>query len=802
MKNRGIHRKRGRPRKKPKIEIEEEEMMSYEELQAKVQMLEEHNKKLSQLLSRSPVPHKMFETQKLETKKTKTIACYPKRQILLKIAYLGWNYQSSASHSDIQKMVEDKLLQALLKVSLIDAPDSAKFHRCGKADQGFNPFNQIVSVVVRSQHNSGLGVLPPEGHAAPIKEEPNYDSLDEGNIQHEIQYTELVNEVLPAEMRVVAWCPTQLGYPQRFDSPICIYKYFFPRGNLNIQVMEEAAQHLLGRHNYTSLYKKDATKALKCLYRNVYSVAISPSCCDLRAKDNSRPLCDSVEYIRIHTQTGSENDIDNESEFETKESCRQKCGKLVERRKRATGDIRSCAVAAATKRHNCKKAVSSDGYDMCLINIKGQDFLMEELRKIIAMLFHVGEGKASADSMLHLLDVKNNRISQHSMASEVPLNLYQTIFEDQKWHWDTKALRLVISQLQAFWCQQSVRATAMRHILWDFENCYLESTLDMMQEDTTFNDLPQDQCENLLGQKKVHIFLSRSHVANNDHVYSTKIPVVTAVDNKNEDFNHTATLLLIELIRERFQKFLIIHTRPAVYKEVQEEMCFRGFSFSLEKIRKKWNDLITSYQKIKERKHKNDDLCEQVSWDYYQVLDDLLGTNVLAVPLSESSEPLAPKPNADDVSRPKMSKLVTTKKTSTLKKSADDNPPVRVVRPAPPAPLATQPEIGQQSTAPVTILHHEGDTVFATQATAPATLMDEKPFKGTSDITKVFLEYNLQMGKKRLDKMEQHILYMAERAAKKLEYKRKKAEKEELILDALRDISQSSEELKNGLLNV
>ncbi|XP_045596817.2 uncharacterized protein [Procambarus clarkii] len=801
MEDRGIRRKRGRPRKKPKIEIEEEEMMSYKELQAKIKMLEEHNQKLTQLLSQSPVPCRTLETEKTAKKKTrKNIACYPKRQVLLKIVYLGWDYQSCASQEDIQKTIEDKLLQALLKITLIDALDTSQFHRCGKDDHGFNPFNQTVSIVLRSRLNSGLGVIPFEKNGMTIKEEPIDEGQDDDDsIQEEIKYTELVNKVLPPEIRVVAWCPVQPGYPERFDSPLCTYKYFFPRGNLNIHMMEEAAQHLIGRHNYISLYKRDASKGINCLFRVIYSVDICPTCCDLRATDDSKPLCDPVEYIRIHTQTESENEMESESDTDTKENFSQDDGKLVGTRQHSARDKPS---SAATKRHGCKRALSNDGYDVCVITIKGQDFLWDEIRKIVAALFSIGEGKGRPGSILELLDVKNSlRTPQQSIASEMPLQLYQTTFEGEKWQWDKKALRLIVSRLQAFWCQQSVRAAAMRHTLWDLENCYLENTSDIMQEDVTTFDLPQDQCENLIGREKAHIFLSHTQAANTDHVYSTQKPKLTVAGSKteDEDFNHTATLLLIELIRQRFQRFLLIRTRPAVYKELQEEMCFRGFSFSLEKIRKKWNGLITTYQKIKERKRNSNDLSDKLSWDYYQLLDDLLGTTVLAVPPSESVETPAPKPHVD-MSHLQPNKSLTVAKPPTIKKCTADMLSSRVMQPAVTLPT---PQAVCQFAAPVTtLLHHDGDTVFATQTTAPAAGVDEKPMRGASDVATVFLEYNLQLGEKRLDKMEQHILYMAEKAARKLEYKKRKEEREQLNLKALTAIGRASEELKSGLLSI
>lgn len=167
--------------------------------------------------------------------------------------------------------------------------------------------------------------------------------------------------------------------------------------------MNEAAQHLVGHHDYINLYKKDTVKGIKCLYRHIHSVKITPCCCDLRAEDNSRPLCDPVDYIRIHTQTESENEIETESDNDAKENCSQECDKLVHSKKCSSNDLPSFAVK---KRNACKRTLSSDGYDMYVVTIKGQDFLWIEIRKIMAILFRIGEGESRSDAILELLNVK------------------------------------------------------------------------------------------------------------------------------------------------------------------------------------------------------------------------------------------------------------------------------------------------------------------------------------------------------------------------------------------------------------
>ncbi|KAK3895393.1 hypothetical protein Pcinc_000849 [Petrolisthes cinctipes] len=98
----------------------------------------------------------------------------------------------------------------------------------------------------------------------------------------------------------------------------------------------------------------------------------------------------------------------------------------------------------------------------------------------------------------------------------------------------------------------------------------------------------------------------------------------SGADEAEDDFNHNATLLLIECLRDRFHKFCSTRQeRNQVYKEVQEELRLYSYNLSVEKIRSKWNNLVTTYKRIKDR-HKAGSAGRRV-WDYFQPIDELLG---------------------------------------------------------------------------------------------------------------------------------------------------------------------------------
>lgn len=58
----------------------------------------------------------------------------------------------------------------------------------------------------------------------------------EGDSATEIDYCHILNKVLPAEVRVLAWCPVDSDFSARFSCKQRTYKYYFPKGQLNVEV--------------------------------------------------------------------------------------------------------------------------------------------------------------------------------------------------------------------------------------------------------------------------------------------------------------------------------------------------------------------------------------------------------------------------------------------------------------------------------------------------------------------------------------------------------------------------------------
>ncbi|KAG0696643.1 tRNA pseudouridine(38/39) synthase [Chionoecetes opilio] len=103
------------------------------------------------------------------------------------------------------------------------------------------------------------------------------------------------NQVLPQEIRILAWCPVPQGFSARFDCHQRTYKYFFPRGNLDLQVLHEeakplglivswlktkvqamntAGQYMVGEHDFRNLCKMDVANGVVNYKRCIKAVKV------------------------------------------------------------------------------------------------------------------------------------------------------------------------------------------------------------------------------------------------------------------------------------------------------------------------------------------------------------------------------------------------------------------------------------------------------------------------------------------------------------------------------------------------
>lgn len=99
--------------------------------------------------------------------------------------------------------------------------------------------------------------------------------MTEESIENEIRYCDALNRVLPLDIRAVGWQPLyNREFSSRFDCKERVYRYFFPRSNLNIDAMQEACNYLIGIHDFRNLCKMDVGNGIVTFDRELRDVRI------------------------------------------------------------------------------------------------------------------------------------------------------------------------------------------------------------------------------------------------------------------------------------------------------------------------------------------------------------------------------------------------------------------------------------------------------------------------------------------------------------------------------------------------
>ncbi|EPE06272.1 pseudouridine synthase 3 [Ophiostoma piceae UAMH 11346] len=343
---------------------------------------------------------------------------YATRFVALKIAYLGKRYGGfEYQPSGALPTIEEELWKALIKACLVTqrpglAPhevdyENCDYAKCGRTDRGVSAFGQVVSLRLRSNKK----LRPVEEEPAPaVAEEaaaseeskteasgassekpaepeakapaPVYDDADLP-WKEEIQYAKVLNRLLPADIRVLAWCPTPPpAFNARFSCRERKYRYFFTQpayygaslphssaasgrpadGWLDIEAMRTAARHFVGVHDFRNFCKIDPNKQITNFVRRIFDANI-------------------VE----------ETDLDS------------------------------------TLGHYAQ--AGSGGPKVYSFDVRGSAFLWHQIRHMVAIIFLVGQGLESPDIVRAMLDTAvNPSRPSYAMADEFPLVLWDCIF--------------------------------------------------------------------------------------------------------------------------------------------------------------------------------------------------------------------------------------------------------------------------------------------------------------------------------------------------------------------------------------
>lgn len=226
---------------------EELASLTKEELIDRLIQLDTHNIQLKNLIIKHETAANGDSDTKAGKKRPFDFSRWPTQHILLKLLYLGWDFQGFACQDHITKTIEHHLFNALVKCCLIQNRETSNYHRCGRTDKGVSSFNQVISLTVRCAKDGD----PP------------------------LNYATMLNRILPKEIRVIAWYPVNQNFSARFDCTQRTYKYFFPRGDMDIDAMNTALEYLLGTHDFRNFCKMDVANGVTNYVRSISSAKVS-----------------------------------------------------------------------------------------------------------------------------------------------------------------------------------------------------------------------------------------------------------------------------------------------------------------------------------------------------------------------------------------------------------------------------------------------------------------------------------------------------------------------------------------------
>ncbi|KAF9228073.1 pseudouridine synthase [Gyrodon lividus] len=240
---------------------------------------------------------------------------HPLRKIAVKFCYSGWEYNGLAYQIDPTPLptVEEVLFQAFAKGRLVDAKaglDGCGWERCGRTDVGVSAAGQVVSLWVRSalpvndakplvessEPDTATREPPGQSFTDPqtldifsdadngdsefpfldIIDEPPSNSSAPPPRTEELHYVSILNRVLPQTIRVLAWSPVSPDFSARFHCRHRHYKYFFTSHDLDVSLMQQAANYLVGEHDFRNLSKLDPVKQITDFHRRIMKAEISP----------------------------------------------------------------------------------------------------------------------------------------------------------------------------------------------------------------------------------------------------------------------------------------------------------------------------------------------------------------------------------------------------------------------------------------------------------------------------------------------------------------------------------------------
>lgn len=323
--------------------------------------------------------------------------------------------------------------------------EGCEYSKCGRTDKGVSAFGQVIGIRVRSNRpllrtpadkvGDGIGSddslqlergdhrvaqiydgLPnsplssPHSTASSPRTSSPFHPIDD-----EIPYIQVLNRLLPSDIRVLAWCPSPpTNFSARFSCKERHYRYYFTQpaftpttgvagliggpadigrgsrpkreGWLDIDAMKDGAKKFMGLHDFRNFCKIDASKQIEKYERRIFHSEIE------EVDSRTGPvgyvgLPGFQEFAPLAAANGHASSSPNNGLMETPK--------------------------------------------VYYFALHGSGFLWHQVRHMAAILFLIGQGLEPPSLIDELLDVtKHPRKPTYEMADDAPLVLWDCVFPD------------------------------------------------------------------------------------------------------------------------------------------------------------------------------------------------------------------------------------------------------------------------------------------------------------------------------------------------------------------------------------
>ena len=279
----------------------------------------------------------------MSKKKEKKINYENTKYIAFKFMYIGKNYDGLVLQSSTKNTIEEILFNSFKRCKFLDPSKNndelislSNYSRCGRTDKGVNSSGNVFALNLRY--------------------EDKYD------------YVKALNSILPNDIFILSSIIVDDSFDPRFSCLYREYKYYFLKKNMNIKLMQKAANFLCGFHNFKNFCKVDKSDENweeKNYERRIFEIRIE------RVKE------ENIVYP-----------------FDIKQNI-----------------------------------IKNEYYQSYVCIIKGTAFLWHQVRCIMKILFLIGEELEDINLINEMLNIKSNYEFKYGLADDSNLILSDCVFE-------------------------------------------------------------------------------------------------------------------------------------------------------------------------------------------------------------------------------------------------------------------------------------------------------------------------------------------------------------------------------------